>query len=124
MTKQTIKEWLKERGDQTIAENKVVMDDKEIIDVLEYDCINHNILTVTAGVGKERDGKNGYQAYINIFDNGGTKWSVEAEREEGGRKDKGLTICTRGYAELCTMIEALRFAADVLESRKEILDEG
>ena len=124
MTKQTIKEWLKERGDRTVSEDMVRMDDGEFIDVLEYDCINHNILTVTAGVGKEKDGKNGYQTYINIFDNGGTKWSIEVEHEEGSWKDNGLTICTRGYAELCTMIEALRFAADVLESRKEILDEG
>lgn len=118
MTKQTIKEWLKERGG--IAEKTARMDDGESIDVLEYDCVNHNIITVTAGVGEEGDGKHGYQTYIKIFDNGGTQWSVNTH---GGPCDRGLTICTRGYAELCTMIEALRFAADVLESRKEILDE-
>lgn len=119
MTKQTIKEWLKERGDQTIAENTVRMDDGEFIDALKHDCVSYNILTVTAGVGKEEEDKNGYQTYINILDNWGTKWSVEAN----DLNKRGLTICTRGYSELCTMIEALRFAADVLESRKEILDE-
>lgn len=119
MTKQTIKEWLKERGDQTIAEGRVRMDDGEFIDVLKHDCVSFNILTVTAGVSEEEDDKAGYQTYINIFNNEGTQWDVEAN----DLIDRGLTICTRGYSELCTMIEALRFAADVLESRKEILDE-
>lgn len=89
-----------------------VLDDGRKLKVLQCDFNSCNILHVEAGTNGYHggDGGHGGVTYFSISNGGGTGWDINSGYD-------GFDVTLNGDTELSTIIQALRFIADTLESQ-------
>ena len=105
--------------------NTITLNEKTIdgyaIATLECEVSGANMLKVEVGTNGPQGGDTGYgcRTFIRIVDEGGTDIEIKPIQTKCGKR-QGFEMYLGGDSELYTIIDALYFCANVLDSQKRL----